>query len=92
MRYRVICIESQAIRLIRITKEGCEKCRLKKLHFATSYPLFTAQVTSLSINSDYIASILGMTDELQIEMDVEGGECRLFHIRMGTEEIDEDRQ
>jgi hypothetical protein len=33
-----------------------------------------------------------MTDEWQIEMDVEGGEFRLFHIRMGTEENDEDRQ
>ena len=74
-----MCIAPQAIIPICITKQGCEKCRLKDLHFATSYPLFIYAPSNVAINnSDYTASIFGMINEWRIEMDVEGGECRLF--------------
>jgi hypothetical protein len=66
IRYRVICIAPQSIRPISITKEGCEICSLKKLHFATSYQLFINGLSNnvaLS-NSDYIASISEMINEL----------------------------
>jgi hypothetical protein len=61
-------------------KRDAKNADSKKLHFATSYPLFIYCPSNVTINnSEYIASVLGMINEWRIEMDMEEGGRRLFH-------------